>query len=88
MTSLESLHTLFPHPCLTIGSCEVNGYCEVQLCPVGEIDGLRNEGLILTIPGFLKHLYASESPGNCVKKQIMIWMVWVEPEILFLTSYQ
>ena len=48
MTSLESLHTLFPHPCLTIGSCEVNGYCEVQLCPVGEIDGLRNEGLILT----------------------------------------
>ena len=47
MTSLESLYTLFPHPCLTIGSCEVNGYCEVQLCPVGEIDGLRNEGLIL-----------------------------------------
>lgn len=79
---LKFLHIPFPHPRLTIRSCEVNGYCEVQLCPVGEVDGLRSERPIFIIPGFLKHWYRNESPSDSIKMQILIWMVWVEPESL------
>lgn len=55
-----------PPPCLTVGSREVNSYCEVQLRPGGRVGGLINEGLKPMKSVFPKH-------GH-----IVIQTVWVE----------